>query len=569
MKNMKVSAKLLTGFLIAAFLTVIIGGAGIFGMWDINKGASSMYDNQTVPMPYMTKVIEMLQRQRACMRDMIIGASVNDMDLVEDAKNRADNYHDTLLKNLEPYRNTIKTPDALILFDEACDLYNKDFRACMSQIYNLAKSGADGAEVYSVLTGYTDTVNKIVENFDQCLDMKIEVAKNANTAGDNLFSTLLAVIIIVITIALVIALSLAFYISGIISKPLAALTGFMKKAGSTGDIKLTDEDKKIIENYSVIKDEIGQCITASSSFVTHVTYISGELERISNGDLSSHPKLLSNADTIGLSLQRTLNNLNTMFNKINGSTSQVSASSLQIAGGSQSLAQGSTEQAAAVEQLSSSISEIAEQTKENAGKAAHAADLANTIKNNAEKGSRQMDEMMSAVNDINMASKSISKVIKVIDDIAFQTNILALNAAVEAARAGQQGKGFAVVAEEVRNLAAKSAEAAKETGTLIADSAEKAKLGSRIAHETADSLTEIVSGINESAGIIADIARSSEEQSGNIVQINQGITQVAQVIQLNSATAEESAAASEEMSSQANVLEELISQFKLKDNIVN
>ncbi|MCL2003829.1 MAG: methyl-accepting chemotaxis protein, partial [Oscillospiraceae bacterium] len=234
--------------------------------------------------------------------------------------------------------------------------------------------------------------------------------------------------------------------------------------------------------------------------------------------------------------------------------------------GSQSLAQGSTQQAAAVQELSSSISEIAVKTKENSEMANKAANLANNIKQSAEKGSHQMDEMMAAVKDINAASQSISKVIKAIDDIAFQTNILALNAAVEAARAGQHGKGFAVVAEEVRNLASKSSDAAKETGVLIQNSVEKAELGARIADETAASLTEIVSGINESSLIVGEIAKSSEEQSLGIAQINKGIDQVAQVVQQNSATAEESAAASEEMSGQANMLEDLIAQFKLKND---
>jgi methyl-accepting chemotaxis protein len=210
------------------------------------------------------------------------------------------------------------------------------------------------------------------------------------------------------------------------------------------------------------------------------------------------------------------------------------------------------------------VSEIAAQTKINADMAEKARQLSESIRVNAEKGNRQMDEMMSAVKDINIASQNISKVIKVIDDIAFQTNILALNAAVEAARAGQHGKGFAVVAEEVRNLAGKSAEAAKETGDMIQNSMEKAELGSKIASETAVSFTEISSGIQESSRLVDEIAKSSKEQAVGISQVNVGIDQVAQVVQQNSATAQESAAASEEMSGQSAMLQELISQFKLR-----
>ena len=241
------------------------------------------------------------------------------------------------------------------------------------------------------------------------------------------------------------------------------------------------------------------------------------------------------------------------------------SSSKQIADGAQALAEGSTQQAASVEQLSSSMAEIAQKTRDNAAMAGRAAALADTIRQNAEKGSRQMSEMVEAVREINQASQNINKVINVIDDIAFQTNILALNAAVEAARAGEHGKGFAVVAEEVRNLAGKSAEAAKDTGIMITNSMEKAELGSRIANETAASLADIVSGINESNQIINQIALSSEEQSAGIAQIDRGIDQVAQVIQHNTATAEESAAVSEEMSSQSTLLENLIAGFRAED----
>jgi methyl-accepting chemotaxis protein len=190
--------------------------------------------------------------------------------------------------------------------------------------------------------------------------------------------------------------------------------------------------------------------------------------------------------------------------------------------------------------------------------------LAEQTRSNAVEGNSKMQMMLKSMEEINVSSANISKIIKVIDEIAFQTNILALNAAVEAARARQHGKGFAVVAEEVRNLAARSADAAKETTALIEGSIKKVEHGTQIATQTADDLNRIVDDITQVTDIVGEIASASNEQSIGITQINTGISQVSDVVQMNSATSEESAAASEELSGQADLMREQVSQFKLK-----
>ena len=367
----------------------------------------------------------------------------------------------------------------------------------------------------------------------------------------------------------VVAIALVFLFNVVsVSKPLKKIGEFADKIRN-GDLGLSSTSVSTVDVRSA--DEVGTLARALEHAYAQLRGYVGEIKErmqgLADGDLATECLFEFQGDFIMIkdSINMISQNLNRTMTEVNASTSQVSTGAKQVADGAQALAQGSTEQAASIEELSASISEIAEKTKKNADIAGRAARLADTIRDNAEQGNRQMDEMIGAVKGINQSSQSISKVIKVIDDIAFQTNILALNAAVEAARAGQHGKGFAVVAEEVRNLASKSAEAAKDTGSLIQDSVEKAELGVHIAERTAASLTEIVSGINESSELIREIADASDEQSRSTKQITVGIDQVAQVVQQNSATAQESAAASEEMSGLSGMLQDLVSRFRLKD----
>ena len=566
MKNLKVSVKLIFSFMLIAILTLAVGIMGITGMLQIEQSGVEMYENVAVPTPYLARVQETLQNIRVYVREMVIASMAGDMTQVESSFSVIGSLMPVMANNLDIYDAALtQGSEAKRLFDEARSLYENDLTQTVLAIY-AASQVADVPVILEHMVTCRLLSERILKNFDDCLDLKVAQAERASSDSTALARLRLIMIIAMLIIALAAAVFLAFYISSLISKPLVATAQFFKQAATTGQITCPPEINEMFNRFKENKDEIGQLITDCDSFMDSIIHVSKELAVIAEGDLALNIETLSENDTIGVSLKKVVTSLNGMFSEIQTSTSQVSAASKQIADGSQALAQGATEQAAVIQQLSSSISEIAQKTNENADMAGRAASLANTIKGSAEKGSRQMNEMMEAVREINVAGQSISKVIKVIDDIAFQTNILALNAAVEAARAGQHGKGFAVVAEEVRNLAAKSAEAAKDTGSLIANSIEKAELGSRIAEETSSSLAEIVSGINESDQIVGEIARSSEEQSLSITEINKGIDQVAHVVQQNSATAEQSAAASQEMDSQSNMLEELLSRFKLNKN---
>jgi methyl-accepting chemotaxis protein len=318
-------------------------------------------------------------------------------------------------------------------------------------------------------------------------------------------------------------------------------------------------------DFTQIKNDMNQTIQTLKRYVEEITHT---LTAVGAGDLT--PEITSDYQGDFLAIKHALNEitsgLSQTLSEINIAADQVEIGSRQISDGGQALSQGTTEQASAIEQLNASVSEVANETKQNAVNANTANELTLTVKNHAVAGNDQMQLMVGAMNDINRSSQEISKIIRVIDDIAFQTNILALNAAVEAARAGQHGKGFAVVAEEVRTLAARSAEAARETTEMIEGSIEKVDTGSKIADETAESLVEILKEIENITALVASIAQASNDQATEISQVTQGLDQVSQVVQTNSATAEESAASSQELSSQAAMLKEMVQAFKLKNH---
>lgn len=356
---------------------------------------------------------------------------------------------------------------------------------------------------------------------------------------------------IIFIIALVVPLILL--LQKLISQPIAKVM-HMITALSEGRL-----ENRLKMRYN---DEIADMGRAMNKFADELQMeVVTAFERLAKGDFTFEAK-----GVIRKGLQNTNENLNKIMAHISTTGDEIASGAVQVSDASQSLSEGASEQASSLEEVTSSMDEMGAQTKHNAENATQANQLAVQARSDAEKGNEHMKEMIQAMREINESSKNISGIIKVIDEIAFQTNLLALNAAVEAARAGKHGKGFAVVAEEVRNLATRSAEAAKETEELIESSIKKVENGSDIANNTEKALNEIASGVSKVTDLVGEIAVASNEQAQGITQINQSLEQIDNVTQQNSANAEESAAASEKLAAQANNLKEMLSRFKLKEN---
>lgn len=553
--NLKISAKLIIGFITVAVIAAIVGIVGIINMQKMDDLNKDMYQRHTATIPHLANIDIIYQRERVDLRALYME---KDLSKRQDYINMFKDYDKIMSESITNFEAGIKDSNVRENFDALTKAIT-DFKQFRTNVISLIQANKMD-EAYNLLTGSqgTQITDEVQKRTDDLMKLKEDLAKQSSEADTAAANTATIIMIIVLAIGVIIALLLGVFISGIISKPINVMVEAADKL-AVGDINVNVK--------SDTKDEIGKLAESFGKMIANIRGHAMAAERIASGDLTVEVDVRSENDLLGKKLAEMVQKNNEVLNNIAAASEQVASGAKQVSASSIALSEGATEQASTVEELTASLEEISAQTRLNAENANEANKFAEDAKINAVQGNTQMKEMLNAMEEINDSSANISKIIKVIDEIAFQTNILALNAAVEAARAGQHGKGFAVVAEEVRNLAARSAKAAKETTDMIEGSIKKVEDGTKIAKDTAEALRDIVNDIERVANLVNDIAVASNEQASGIEQVNQGIMQVSQVIQTNSATSEESASASEELSSQAVLLKEMVGKFKLNQKV--
>ncbi len=559
MKNLKIGKKLLLTFaiiiaMVAAVLVIAIACLSSIGnSFTLFHEDGYMIENKAQD---MSRIVQSIAKN--------IGYSVMSTDAeatakyVQSAKNDLDSMGKDMTYLMENYKGD-PTPlnNIAKIVEENAEAREKVFE------YALASKNQEATTVY-----FNEFMPALIEATGYIEEINTAAAKDAEMYyNDAKLQQQQATyfMIIISLVAVIVTIILALYLTKGLKRPISEIEkAAIEIARGNLEAKVDYQSK---DELGLLADNMRSLTDTLKTIISDEAYMLGAMaEGNFNIKSRAEEKYIGDFQELLTSMRRINTNLSDTLSQINQSSDQVSSGSNQVSSGAQALAQGATEQASSVEELAATITELSGQIQENAKNAELANTKAGRVGEEASVSNRRMQDMLSAMNEINESSSQIGKIIKTIEDIAFQTNILALNAAVEAARAGAAGQGFAVVADEVRNLASKSAEASKNTSLLIERSLQAVENGTNIAGETAQSLNTVMEGIADASESISGIAIASTQQANAIAQINLGVDQISNVVQTNSATAQESAAASEELSSQSQLLRSLVEKFQLRDS---
>ena len=552
MKNLKVRTKLILSFGLMAVILVATVLVGLVNVSQINDKVGAFGNDTYQVIQALNKMSQEMKNVEKSMYQAVANMenpdglpSAEANDAISGLLTQLDSHYSVLEEHLKADQ------------DKLSDFQSKE-TALRSLMQQVTSSG-------NTKTVLDNEIAPLLAEMDTVLN---EISNNADARGDaiiletgNQVNATMILFISAGVLSLVVAIVLFTLVTKSIVVPLGEMEGVAKEIAE-GNLKVslayTSRDE-----FGSVADSMRSMVETLDSYVTDIKH---GMKSLAEGDLNVTPSVEFKGDFVEMaqSIVGAVEAFNGALTQISNSSEQVSAGSEQVSSGAQALSQGATEQASSVEELAATINEISVQVKENADNARIASEKVNYVGNEMTQSNQKMQDMIAAMDDISRSSSEIGKIIKTIEDIAFQTNLLALNAAVEAARAGTAGKGFAVVADEVRSLANRSSEASKNTSALIETSLKSVENGARIVDETAQSLMQAVSGAAEVTEAIDKISMASAQQADAITQITVGIDQISAVVQTNSATAEQSAAASEELSGQAQMLKNLVGEFNLK-----
>ena len=553
-KNFKIGTKLIVAF---AIIIVIYAATVVTAIFNINSMSERMNRLYSDPFENLELSYKIIGNTRAVQKNLLLmcasESAVDTNDCIQETKG----YVDELSKNIEMlgtgYVSDKEAVDELLQAFETL----KEPRDKMME-YLVAGDRESALALY--LSDYEPKTKTVREASNNIADISKADAERWIKGSQEMNKNIIVMIVVLAVISVMFTIVIWIVITRSIINPLNEVK---RAANEISNGQLSAKiDYKAENELGELADDMRSIVHSLSLYVSEVRK---GMMALGRGKLNYRSEVAFKGDFIALgsAMEEIGELLRDSMEQISNSAEQVSASAEQVANGAQTLAHGASEQAGSIEELAVSINEIADSVKENADNAVRSSELADDVGGKVLKSDEQMKSLMESIEQVKANSKEITGIISEIEDIAFQTNILALNATVEAARAGEAGKGFTVVAGEVRRLASKTSAASKMTADLIEKNGEAVDEGLSAARATARSLGESARGVKEVNSTVGRISELSVQQADAIIQIRKSVELISDIVQGNTATSEESSAASEELSAQAQILKELVEQFEI------